>query len=71
VTIHRGPKQTADSFRRFSRCDGDRFLSLHDAFAVQMRELANQFMYIPTSDAAEIAARVGVSSDNGSCLTLR
>lgn len=58
VTIHRDPERTAESFRRFSRKDADRYLELHDAFAVRLRQLMNQFIYSGPLTPAEAAGRL-------------
>lgn len=58
VTIHRDPKATAASFRRFSHADADRYVELHETFAVELRGLMNQFLYSPPLTPPQIAERV-------------
>lgn len=58
VCIHLDPKRTAASFARLSKHDADRYLELHDKFAVKTRELINQFLYSRPLPPAEMATRI-------------
>ena len=58
VTIHRDPQRTAESFRRFSAKDAQRYLELFETFGIELRGLMSQFMYSAPLTPAEIAASV-------------
>jgi phytoene dehydrogenase-like protein len=58
VCIHRDPQKTAASFARFSKHDANRYLELHDKFAVKMRNLANEMLYSKPLPLTELAQRI-------------
>ncbi|MBA2679968.1 MAG: NAD(P)/FAD-dependent oxidoreductase, partial [Ktedonobacteraceae bacterium] len=58
VCIHRDPQKTAASFTRFSKHDAERYLELHDKFAIKTRALANQMLYSRPLPSSELAERI-------------
>jgi phytoene dehydrogenase-like protein len=58
LTIHRDPQRTHASIARFSGKDADRYLDLHEKFAVKMRELVNQMLYSHPIPPPVLAERI-------------
>jgi phytoene dehydrogenase-like protein len=58
VTVHRDAERTAASFARFSKRDGDAYLTLYQRYAVELAEMMNQYVYSRPAQDLELLERV-------------